>query len=94
MSHSALLLLTFVASHSCTFGNSYHHIRRSLLMSTFFSFDETHPESLTANHFSASPLRGGDGLQLHEDTCTMLIKVLNDAVSDTTNDDSSNLLVT
>ena len=49
------------------------------------------PSRSQQNHFSTSPLQGGDGLQLHEDTYTMLNKVLNDAVSDTTKDDSSKL---
>ena len=39
-----------------------------------------------------SPSRGY--LQLHENTCKMFTSVLNDEVSDTTKDDSSNLLVT
>ena len=60
----------------------------------FFLSAKPTPSHSQQNLFSISPLRGGDGLQLHEDTCAMLTKVLNDAVSDTTGVDSSHLLVT
>jgi len=44
---AALLLSFSVASHSCTFGNSYHYIQRSLLFSAIQSIQR----------FKMSPLR-------------------------------------